>query len=58
MAKVKDKCAVCRKSTNEGICTECVSLGWWFDPAGGLHEPQPITSFEDAEFDYEGLMYE
>jgi hypothetical protein len=33
------------------ICDSCETIGWWFDPAGGLHSPSEQP--EDYAAQYE-----
>ena len=43
-------CCVCDVFFIDGrICEKCTGEGWWFDPAGGLHDPNE---------DDPGKMYE
>jgi hypothetical protein len=36
------------------LCSNCEELGWWIDPAGGVHSPDSDNSdFEDPSSGYE-----
>lgn len=35
------------------LCNNCEQLGWWIDPAGGVHEPDNEDDFEDPTSMYE-----
>lgn len=32
-------CENCGKETDDSLCDDCLELGYWIDPVGGLHSP-------------------
>lgn len=35
------------------LCDSCSLMGWWIDPAGGVHAPDNDDDFEDPSSMYE-----